>query len=256
MADACALRDVAVEAARAPAPELLSRFAGPAQEVRTKSAATDLVSAADHAAEAAVRAVLDRHRPDDGLLAEESGEHTGSTGLRWLVDPLDGTTNFLWGIPHWATSVACEDEDGHALAAAVHDPLRDETYAAARGHGATCNGEPLAVVERALELCTLTGDFGAPAGRSTVIVDGLLAAVGHVRCLGSAALDLAWVARGRCDAAYHERDPKPWDVAGGILVAREAGAEVVLLPPAGEGCAHRLVAAAPGLCRAVVAASS
>jgi myo-inositol-1(or 4)-monophosphatase len=254
--DVAALRDVAVEAARAPARELLARFAGPAQEVRTKSAATDLVSAADHAAEDAVRAVLDRHRPDDGLLAEESGEHAGTTGLRWLVDPLDGTTNFLWGIPHWATSVACEDADGHALAAAVHDPIRDETYAAARGLGATCNGEALSVRERELELCTITGDFGAPGGRSAVIMEGLLASVGHVRCLGSAALDLAWVARGRCDAAYHERDPKPWDVAGGILVAREAGADVVLLDPVRDGCSHRLVAAAPELCRAVVAASA
>src|SRR5437764_89551 len=118
----------------------------PGAHVGRKSSATDMVSDADRAAEATVTELLRRERPDDGLLGEEGSDRTGLSGRRWVVDPLDGTTNFLYGIPQWAVSVALED--GHGVAAGVvRDPVRDETFAAARGAGATLNGEPIALRE-------------------------------------------------------------------------------------------------------------
>ena len=135
------LLEVAREAARAAARELLPRFGDRARGVTTKSTPTDPVSEADIAAERAVREVLAHRRPDDRVLGEEEGA-SGSGELRWLVDPLDGTVNFLFGIPAFAVSVACEDGDG-GVAGVVLDPVRDECFAATRSGGAVLNGQRL-----------------------------------------------------------------------------------------------------------------
>src|SRR5438309_1594950 len=132
------LLEVASEAADAAASELLARFGGRASGVRSKSTPTDLVSEADLAAERAIRTVLGRRRPEDAILAEEGGA-SGDGELRWVVDPLDGTINFLYGLPVFAVSVACEDAEG-ALAGVVLDPVRRERFAATRGGRPTLNG--------------------------------------------------------------------------------------------------------------------
>src|SRR5436309_13727232 len=132
---------VARDAAEAAAAELRPRFGERARGVRTKSTKTDLVSDADLAAEQAIRSVLAARRPDDAILAEEGGETAGGE-LRWVVDPLDGTINYLYGIPAYAVSVACEDADG-TLAGVVLDPSRDERFEATRSGPPMLNGEPL-----------------------------------------------------------------------------------------------------------------
>ena len=118
---------------------LLERYGGPARDVESKSSATDLVSEADKASEAAIRDLLAHERPNDGLLGEEGSERAGDSGRRWVVDPLDGTINYLYGFPAWCVSVALEDADG-SLVGVIHDPLRDETFCAERGGGCTLNG--------------------------------------------------------------------------------------------------------------------
>ena len=132
---------------RAAGAVLLERFGGPRREVRSKSTPTDLVSEADLEAERALRALLAARRPDDAVLGEEGGDRgAGTSGVRWIVDPLDGTVNFLFGIPQWAVSVACADGDG-LVAGVVLDPLRDEIFAATRDGPATRDGEPVERVE-------------------------------------------------------------------------------------------------------------
>jgi myo-inositol-1(or 4)-monophosphatase len=221
--DLDALLGVARAAARLAADLLRERFVAPARDVRTKSGPRDLVSAADLAAENAIRGLLANERPGDGVLGEEYGETASTTGLRWVIDPLDGTVNYLRRIPHWCVSVACEDGDG-ALVGVVRDPLRDECFRAARGRGADLNGEPLRGSSATdLSFATLGGEFSARSDAQANAVRRLVSRAGHVRNYGSAALDLAWGAAGRWDAVYHGRFPSPWDVAAGELLCREAG---------------------------------
>jgi myo-inositol-1(or 4)-monophosphatase len=221
--DLDALLCVARAAARLAGDMLREHFAAPARGVRTKSGPRDLVSAADIAAENAIRALLATERPGDGVLGEEHGETPSTTGLRWVVDPLDGTVNFLRRIPHWSVSVACEDGDG-ALVGVVRDPLRGECFSAARGRGADLNGEPLrGSAATDLSLATVGGEFSARSEAQAEAVRRLVSRAGHVRNYGSAALDLAWGAAGRFDAVYHGRFPAPWDIAAGGLLCQEAG---------------------------------
>jgi myo-inositol-1(or 4)-monophosphatase len=218
-----ALLAVGEEAARAAAAELMARF-GRGDGVRTKSSPTDLVSDADLAAEAAIRDVLASRRPGDSILGEEGGA-TGDGELRWLVDPLDGTINYLFGIPVFAVSVACEDASG-TLAGVVLDPVRDECFEATRLGPPTLNGEPIHPSARAeLSTAMVATGFGYAAdvrARQAAVVSRLLPRVRDIRRLGAAALDLAWTACGRYDA-YYERGLKPWDEAAGLLIARRAG---------------------------------
>jgi myo-inositol-1(or 4)-monophosphatase len=222
-----ALLVVAREAADAAAAELRSRFGRRASGVHAKSTPTDLVSDADVAAESAIRAVLARRRPDDAILGEEGGE-TGDGEVRWVVDPLDGTINFLFGIPAFAVSVACETLGG-TLAGVVLDPIRDECFAATRSGAATLNGEPISGSERAeLETAMVATGFGyesAVRARQAAVVARVLPRVRDIRRFGAAALDLAWCACGRFDA-YYERGVNAWDVAAGALIASRAGMEV------------------------------
>jgi myo-inositol-1(or 4)-monophosphatase len=239
--DTFALLDLAVEVATAAGNQLLSRRED-AGRVDHKSSATDPVSEADRAAERRITEALTAARPDDGLLGEEGADRRGSTGLRWVVDPLDGTVNYLYGIPAWSVSIACEDEHG-ALVGAVVDPSRQEIYTAVRHRGAHRNGASLQVNEpvdlpRAL-LATGFSYDSAIRRRQAATLAFLLPRVRDIRRIGSAALDLCAVAAGRVDA-YYEDTTARWDWAAGALVAAEAGAVVTPL-------ASGLLAAGPSL---------
>jgi myo-inositol-1(or 4)-monophosphatase len=222
------LLDVAREAAEAAATELRQRFGERARGVRSKSTPTDLVSDADLAAESAIRRVLAERRPDDSILAEEGGASEGGE-LRWVVDPLDGTINYLFGIPAFAVSIACEDASG-ALAGVVLDPCRDECFAATRSGGPMLNGEPVCVDSRAeqLDVAMVATGFGYDArvrARQADVLMRVLPRVRDIRRVGAAALDMCWCACGRFDA-YYERGLKHWDMAAGGLIAARAGLEV------------------------------
>jgi len=227
------LVELAGEAAQRAGALLLERFAaGPELSVSTKTTRTDLVSEADFAAQRAIRALLDERRPADGFLGEEGGDSAGSSGLRWVVDPLDGTVNFVMRIPQWCVSVAVCDAQG-ALAGVVFDPLRGETFAAVRGEPPTCNGAVLRA-SGASDLGTSMVATGfaydaAVRDQQGAVIAGLIGKVRDIRRCGSAALDLAWTAAGRYDA-YFERAMNPWDVAAGELLCRCAGLELRDLP--------------------------
>ena len=212
--------------------------------ISAKSTPTDLVSEADVATEQRIRARLEAARPDDAILGEEGDDRPGTSGLRWVVDPLDGTVNFLFGIPQWCVSIACEDDAG-AVAGVVYDPMRDETWAATRDGEATLDGAPLLRPRRAdLATALVATGFGYDAGvreAQARVVARLLPRVRDVRRFGAAALDLAWAAAGRVDA-YFERGVHHWDVAAGALICARAGLAVVDLPPAPPSAAGLLVA--------------
>ena len=247
---------IAEQAARAAGELLRSRFvAGGEVEAASKSTPTDPVSEADRAAERAIRAVLGESRPDDAILGEEGGETQQGAGLRWIVDPLDGTVNFLYGIPQWCVSVAVHDEDG-GVAGVIYDPLREELFAACRGggrprlNGVAVRGSSQDDLAHAL---IATGFAYDPAVR---IVQGeavarLLGQVRDVRRMGSAALDLAWTAAGRYDAFY-ERGVQLWDIAAGSVLCEAAGLIVRPLP-AGGGRPGGVMAAPAGLLDALAA---
>lgn len=236
---------MAHRAAAAAGDLLLERFGGPARGVERKSSRTDMVSDADRDAEAVIAEILSAERPDDGLVAEEGSHSQAVSGRRWVVDPLDGTTNFLYGIPAWAVSVALEDASG-SLVGVVFDPVRGETFAAVRGEGATRNGEPVAVgggdrLDTALVGTGFSYDAGERSAQAEVLAR-LLPRVRDVRRVGAAALDLCWVAAGRFDG-YYERGLKPWDWAAASLIVTEAGGELRWL----DGDPVGLVAATPGV---------
>jgi myo-inositol-1(or 4)-monophosphatase len=220
------LAATALAAAQSAAKVLAGGGAGADLGVETKSSATDMVSNVDLAAEAAVAEVLHSRRPDDAVLGEEGTTSSGTTGVRWVVDPLDGTTNFLFGLPQFAVSVAAE-LDGETAVGVVIDPSRSETWAAARGWGARRNGRRCAVASGRSTLATalVATGFGYQAGRrawQAQILTHVLPAVRDVRRFGAAALDLCWVGGGLFDA-YYEWGLNPWDLAAGQLICQEAG---------------------------------
>jgi myo-inositol-1(or 4)-monophosphatase len=239
------LLELALGAARDAGALLLERFGGPASGVESKSSTTDMVSDADRAAERLLLDRITRARPDDGVLGEEGADVEGTSGLTWVVDPLDGATNYLFGYPVWSVSVACEDADG-GVVAVVHDPTRGETFAAERGAGATLNGRPVhARAPRGLDRALIGTGFAYDPGdrglQARVLTD-LLPRVRDIRRGGSAALDLAWVACGRLDGFY-EWGIKHWDRAAGMLLVAEAGGRVSVFEPGG-GLEPCVVAAA------------
>jgi myo-inositol-1(or 4)-monophosphatase len=221
---------LAEQAARAAGALLRERFdAGGEQATGSKSTPTDLVSEADLAAERAIRDIITAARPDDAILGEEGGETQEGAGLRWIVDPLDGTVNFLFGVPQWCVSVAVHD-DGGGVAGVVFDPVRGELFAGSRGGGRpTLNGVAVAGSEQAELAPALIGTgFAYDADVRSVqaqVVARLLPLVRDVRRMGSAALDLAWTAAGRFDAFY-ERGVQIWDIAAGVLLCEQAGLSV------------------------------
>jgi myo-inositol-1(or 4)-monophosphatase len=217
----------------------MRRHGGQPRGVRAKSTPTDPVSEADLAAEHAIRELLARERPGDAILGEEGGETEGAgpdEGLRWVVDPLDGTVNYLYGYPAFGVSVGCEDGAG-AVVGVVLDPVRDECFAARRSGPATLNGGRLAPerptsLERALVATGFGYDSGVRALQAEV-VGRVLPRTRDIRRGGSAALDLCWCAAGRVDA-YFEHGVKPWDYTAGALICQRAGLQVRRLA-AGDG---------------------
>jgi myo-inositol-1(or 4)-monophosphatase len=193
--------------------------------LESKTSATDPVSDADREAERVIIELLSAERPDDSLVGEEGARIEGEHGRRWIVDPLDGTVNFLYGLRAWGVSIALEDEEGLAVGV-VFNPVSRECFAAERGRGATVNGQPLQVTGcRALDRAMVATGFSYEsehrAEQAQLLVQ-LLPRIRDIRRAGGASLDLAYVAAGRVDA-YYERGVKIWDVAAGLLLVREAG---------------------------------
>ncbi|MFP2898055.1 inositol monophosphatase family protein [Corallococcus sp. 4LFB] len=223
-----ALRRTAEEGARMAGRILRERF--PQHRTIEFKGGIDLVTDADRASEAALLDFLRQRHPHHAILAEESGASQGSDTFRWLVDPLDGTTNYSHQVPHFCVSVAVEGPEG-TVAGAVYDPMRDELFSAAKGQGATLNGVPLKAsptdtLERAL-LCTgFPYDVRERPDLPVGLFSQLILLAQGMRRTGSAALDLAYVAAGRFDG-YFEFGLKPWDIAAGGLLVAEAGGVIV-----------------------------
>lgn len=216
--------------------------------VTTKSTVTDMVTEVDHESERLIVRRLRDLRPGDGLLGEEGSSDQGTTGVRWIFDPLDGTTNYIYGYPAFCVSIAAEVE-GEVVAGAVFDPLHDEMFSAVGGKGAFRNGVPVRVSPQAsLATALVATGFGYdPARRAfqgRVLAD-IVPLVRDVRRGGSAALDLCWVACGRVDA-YYEFGLNPWDMAAGALIVREAGGRTGPYAGVPEGT-NSIVAAGPAL---------
>ena len=220
---------------------LLERFGGKARDVDVKSSATDMVSAADRDAEELIRNGLKTARPEAGLVGEEGSRVDAASGRRWVVDPLDGTTNFLYGFPQWAVSIALEGSLG-----VVFDPVRDELFSAERGSGASLNGSPLRMRDQAdLSTALIATGFGYDAERRSKqgeVIARVLPRVRDIRRAGAAALDLCWLAAGRVDG-YFERGLNAWDWAAARIIVEEAGGVVTEL----KEDPHGLAAASPSL---------
>ena len=227
------LLDVAVEAARQAADLLLERFRGEATGVETKMSSTDLVSDADRDSERLLKDLVTAARPDDGYLGEEGARAESASGITWIIDPLDGTVNYLYRRSDWAVSVAAADVGG-ALVGVVFDPNRDELFTATREGGAFLNGEPIRVSDQTDLAQALVGtgfsyEVDVRAFQAEVLAR-VLPMVRDIRRPGCAALDLCSLACGRYDG-YYEAHMWAWDRAAGELIAREAGAVVTDLPP-------------------------
>jgi myo-inositol-1(or 4)-monophosphatase len=217
--------ELALDVAREAGQELLDRLHRP-REIAQKSRRADLVTDADRASERIIVARLRAAYPAAAILAEESGRHEGVSGERWIVDPLDGTTNYAHAYPLFCISIAYE-RDGLLVAGVVHAPAMGETFAAERGARATFNGRPASVsqIERVGEAMTCTGFHPADFERNASCFAAASRRTQAVRRDGAAALDLAYVACGRYDG-FWEFDLSPWDVAAGTLLVREAGGTV------------------------------
>ncbi len=227
----------------------------------TKSSPQDVVTAMDYASEELLRGRLAELRPDDGVLGEERGFTAGPSGVTWVVDPIDGTVNYLYGLPSYAVSVAAvagpagappDPRTWTVLASCVHAPTMGVTYTAARGLGAWRDGVRLTIGPGPDDLsgCLVGTGFGYRTERRAAqgrVVSALLPQVRDIRRLGSAAVDLCSVAAGALDAHY-ERGLQPWDLAGAALIVTEAGGVVVGLR--GEPATETMTVAGP---RAVVA---
>jgi myo-inositol-1(or 4)-monophosphatase len=225
-ADPVDLVRLAERVAREVGLEVVRRRARGLVEVTTKSSATDMVTEVDRAAEALIVAALQEARPDDGLVGEEGAQRAGTSGIRWLIDPIDGTTNFLYGLPVWAISIAAVDDHG-PVAGAVSVPTVGELFSGARGQGAHLNGRVIHCSPKA-DLATAlvgTGFSYQPVLRveQGLVMAALLPHVRDIRRSGAASVDLCSVAAGRLDA-YYEEGLAPWDLAAGEVIAREAGA--------------------------------
>ena len=208
-------------------------------EVGTKSTITDMVTEIDRASEALIVDGIRRARPRDAIVGEEGADVDGTSGVRWLVDPVDGTTNYLYGFPGFAVSIAAE-VDGDAAIGIVHDPLHRDVFTAVRGRGALRNGAPIRVSTKVdLPTALVATGFGYDPQRrreQAAVLQQVLPQIRDIRRMGAASVDLCAAACGRVDA-YYEQGLAPWDLAAGVLIAEEAGASVGDLqggPPSGE----------------------
>ncbi|MGY1583318.1 inositol monophosphatase family protein [Streptomyces sp. MN13] len=197
----------------------------------TKSSPIDVVTEMDIAAEKLITGFLAERRPDDGFLGEEGASTDGTSGIRWVIDPLDGTVNYLYGLPTWAVSIAAE-QDGETVVGVVTAPMRGETCSAVRGRGARATGawdgervlrcRPAPPLDQAL-VSTGFNYVAEVRAHQADVARRLIPRLRDIRRSGSAAVDLCDVAAGRLDG-YYERGLHPWDLAAGDLIAREAGA--------------------------------
>ncbi|MFJ6728212.1 inositol monophosphatase family protein [Streptomyces sp. NPDC091281] len=219
----------------------------------TKSSPIDVVTEMDIAAEKLITGLISDRRPDDGFLGEEGASSEGTSGVRWVIDPLDGTVNYLYGLPTWAVSIAAE-QDGETVVGVVAVPMRGETYRAVRGGGAWLTADrdgeralacrPPAPLDQAL-VSTGFNYVTDVRTHQADVAQRLIPLLRDIRRGGSAAVDLCDVAAGRLDG-YYERGLHPWDLAAGDLIARQAGALTGGRP--GERPAYALtVAATPGV---------
>lgn len=254
MATRSALINVMVRAAEKAGRSLVRDFGEVEQLQVSKKGPADFVSNADLKSEKILKEELSKARPKFGLMMEESGITEGQDDHgRWIVDPLDGTTNFLHGIPHWSISIAAE-QNGQLVAGVVYNPVAHEMFTAEKGQGAYLNDRRLRVSARK-DIANAIVGTGAPflghgdIGQFTDELVSIMPNVAGVRRMGSAALDLAYFAAGRFDA-YWERNLNPWDVSGGIVLAREAGGLVSgLVPSETPESGKSLLASTPGLHR-------
>ncbi len=254
------LLELALAVAQEAGDLLLRGRAGTVAAESTKSSPTDVVTALDRASEELVGRRLREARPGDGLLGEEGADDVGTSGVRWIVDPLDGTVNFLYSLPNWAVSIAAEI-DGTVVAGVVHAPAMGVTYTAALGEGSARNGAALtgSTVTDLSHALVATG-FGYTVERrasQVTVLTRVLPRVRDIRRMGAASLDLGAAAAGLVDA-YYERGLHPWDHAAGGLIATEAGLRVgglhgrpvsndltIAAPPALFDALHDLLAADP-----------
>ncbi|MGW0564888.1 inositol monophosphatase family protein [Streptomyces sp. NPDC003016] len=242
------LLELALEAARRAGALLRDGRPADLGVAATKSSPVDVVTEMDVAAEKLITDFLTEHRPEDGILGEEGASSEGTSGVRWVIDPLDGTVNYLYGLPTWAVSIAAE-RDGETLVGVVEAPMRRETYHAVLGGGAYADGAALRVRPAPpLDQALVSTGFNYVAtvrSHQADIAQRLIPRVRDIRRGGSAAIDLSDVAAGRLDG-YYERGLSPWDLAAGDLIAREAGALTGGRPgerPSGE----LAIAASPGV---------
>ncbi len=251
MIDLAELRSVADTALDRVVPRLTDPGVRSSISVSTKSSATDMVTEMDEWSEATIVETIAALRPGDGFLGEEGASRPSETGVVWVIDPIDGTTNFLYDIPGFSISIAARI-DGIDMVGAVHDPIRDERFRAVRGGGATRNDVPIhASTKVDLATALIATGFSYEADRRRAQAEALtilLPQVRDIRRFGGAALDLCAVACGRVDA-YYERGLGTWDSAAGAVIATEAGAVVEDRQPHGGA----LVTAAPGIAAAFFA---
>jgi myo-inositol-1(or 4)-monophosphatase len=222
------LLELALELAAGASALMLERLDQPRSDVRTKSTGTDMVTEVDKASESLIVEGIRAARPSDGILSEEGAGGEGSSGYRWVIDPVDGTTNYLYGHPGFAVSIAVE-HGGEVIVGVVQDPMHGEVFAAVRGGGATRNGRSIEVsAETRLSSALVATGFGYEPQRRTAqaqVIAEIIGSIRDVRRMGAAAVDLCSVACGRVDA-YFERGLNHWDLAAGALIASEAGARL------------------------------
>lgn len=193
--------------------------------VQTKSTGTDMVTEFDQASEALIFAGLRTLRPGDSVVGEEGAQFSGTSDITWYIDPIDGTTNFLYALPNWSVSIGAVDTSG-PIAGAVYIPALDEMFTATRGGGAYLNNSPIHCndIDDAAKALVCTGFSYSPNARTVQAqrVSRLIHNIRDIRRFGAASIDLCFVACGRLDA-YFEENLHPWDIAAGELIAREAG---------------------------------
>lgn len=225
---------------------LLEGWARPREAIETKTSGTDMVSEMDKGAERRIVDAIHRHRPDDAILGEEGTSEAGTTGVRWIVDPLDGTTNYLYGLAAWAVSIGIE-VDGVVHVGVVSVPALGEEYWASSGAGAFRNGVPIRTsAQTELSHALVATGFAYSAARRSAqahVLTSVLPEIRDIRRGGSAATDLCWAACGKVDA-YYESGCHAWDMAAGTVIVREAGGIVTDLR--GGEPSTAMCVAAPG----------
>lgn len=255
--DAKGLAEIAARIAERAAARILELRAQGVSVAASKSSATDVVTAADQESERLIVSAIQEVRPDDGILGEEGTGIAGTSGITWVIDPIDGTVNYLYDLPAYAVSIAATVADAtvygdgrRAIAGAVCNPRTDELFVAWQGGGAYRNGEPIRITgQEDLSVSLVATGFGYTAERRTrqaEMVARVIPRARDIRRNGSAAYDLCMLAAGRLDA-YYEEGLQPWDYAAGVLIASEAGATLIgrdAATPPGESF---MVVGAPGL---------